>query len=267
MEGAQHRAWHAAGAPDLFICTLWPLTSQRHRWPMTTSGAAAVSGKAQGALGCLGRGSSSGCKDQGGLPRGRGLGRGRRSSAAARSRPAHPSELLESSLPLSPKDQSQVFLSHWTFYPELDRAGGRGRLERNWMQACPESDNLVGERGHSVRSRHLHQNGALQFLLSSSPDCRETPAPAPEASVPRGGQLFTSAALSLPCSLCLCLLPLWPPETWQGRDSEPSALGPRPGHPRHCHLVPEVSSVACQEKSPIWLTALRKLPHSACTRD
>lgn len=162
MEDAQHRARHTAGAPELFISTLLPLTSQRHRWPMTTLGAVALSGKAQGAAGCLGQGSSPGCEDQGRLPGGRGLGCGRSSSAAAGSRPAHLSELLESSLPLSPKDQSQFFLSHWMFYPELDSGPQLG-------------DNVVGDRGHSVRSHHLHQNGALQVLLKSSLDCRQTP--------------------------------------------------------------------------------------------
>lgn len=221
---------------------------------MITLGAAALSGKAQAAVGCLGQGSSSGYKDQGRLPRGRGLGRRRSSSAAARSRPAHPSGLLESSLPLSPKDQSQFFLSHWMFYPELDSAG----LERNCLQACPGSDNLLGERGHSVRSCHLHQNGALQFLLKSSQDCRQTP-PNLRPVTPRDSQHFASATLSLLYSLCLWLVPPWPREIWQDRDSEPSAVGPRPGHPRHCHLVPELSSVACQENSPIFLSALWKL--------
>lgn len=100
---------------------------------------------------------------------------------------------------------------------------------------------LGRQRGHSVRSSHLHC--VSQFLLNL------------RAVTP-------GSVNALPPSPSACLVPLhfsvvspWPPEMWQGKVSGPSAVSLGPGHPKHCHPVPELSSVACRGKSPIWLHA------------
>lgn len=84
-------------------------------------------------------------------------------------------DCLSPTSPSSSKDQSQFFLSPYGFHPELGSAG----LERNWMLACPGSDNLVGETERLLsKSSHLHRNWAPRFLLNSSQESGEPCAPA-----------------------------------------------------------------------------------------
>lgn len=103
VECGRYPEQHTAGAPDLFISTLWTFTSQRQRWPMTILGAAALSGINTRGHGSLKQGSSSDSEDQERLLREGGLGSKGRSSAAARSMSPYPLRLHESSLPLIPE--------------------------------------------------------------------------------------------------------------------------------------------------------------------
>lgn len=161
--GLHTQLWKTGGrSPEqhsAYISNLWLCTTQRHRWPVTILGAAALSG-----INTRGSESSSDLEGQGRLLGEGGLGSKVRKSAAAKSRSPYPLRLHESSLPLTPEKPKAVLPKPPYVLP---RAGQWRPGEESVAGLAPRSGSLAWKMdSNSVGSYRRHRKCLPHFLLS-----------------------------------------------------------------------------------------------------